>query len=140
VKLGARRGPGPRGYPVLTRRTTRAEPTDDGPELARAAIALLERMPDAPVRLVGVGASGLVPAARTGGGAGSGRRGPVQVGLFEPPEARRRTARLNRALDALADRFGSRAVVRGGREQAARAGLSLQRKRGERGPDEDGEG
>ena len=40
--------------------------------------------------------------------------------------------RLNRALDAIADRFGSGAIVRGEASHAARAGLSLQRKRGER--------
>jgi len=127
VKLGARRRPGPRGYPVLTRRATRSEASDDGAELAREARRLLARVPDEPVRLIGVGASGLEPA-RAGGASG-------QLGLFEPPEARRRAARLNRALDAIAERFGGRAVVRAGQEAAVRAALTLQRKRGA--PDED---
>ena len=44
---------------------------------------------------------------------------------------RRRRVQLNRALDEIRDRFGSRAVVRGNIDEAERAGLSLQIKRGE---------
>jgi len=120
VKLGARRAPGARGYPVLTRRATLAEPTDDGVALGREARRLLDRIPSDPIRLVGVGATNLVDVAAS------------QLGLFEPPRERRRSVRLNRALDEIALRFGARAVVRAGQEEATRAGLSLQRKRGER--------
>jgi len=123
VKLARRRAPGPRGYPILTRRATLAEPTDDGAALARAARELLERTPPAPVRLVGVGATNLV-AGREGDAAG-------QLGLFAPPPERARARRLNRALDELNSRFGSRAVVRAGQEQATRAALTHQHKRGE---------
>jgi DNA polymerase-4 len=119
VKLARRRAPGPRGYPILTRRATLPEPSDDGAAFARVARELLEKTPAVPVRLVGVGATRLV-AAQEG-----------QLGLFEPSPARGRVERLNRALDEIADRFGSRAVVRAAQEQATRAGLTLQRKRGE---------
>jgi DNA polymerase-4 len=117
LKLARRVAPGPRGYPLLTRRSTLAEPTDDGARLARAASALLARAAlEEPVRLLGVGATQLV-SADTG-----------QLALFPAPATRR--DRLNRALDAIADRFGAGAVVRGDASPAARAGLSLQRKRG----------
>ena len=127
VKLAARRrrsAPGdwrggPRLYPILTRRVTLAEPTDDGARLGREARRLLERMPPDPIRLVGVGATNLVDVAAS------------QPSLFEPARERRRSVRLNRALDEIALRFGSRAVVRAGQEEGTRAGLSLQRKRGE---------
>ncbi|HSJ96321.1 MAG TPA: DNA polymerase IV [Myxococcota bacterium] len=120
VKLARRRAPGPRGYPILTRRATLPEPSDDGATLARVARELLERTPAVPVRLLGVGATGLVPAPPAG-----------QLGLFPPSPERGRAMRLNRALDEITDRFGSRAVVRAAQEQAPRAGLTLQRKRGQ---------
>jgi DNA polymerase-4 len=123
VKLARRRAPGPRGYPILTRRATLAEPTDDGAALTRAARELLERTPTAPMRLLGVGATNLV-AGREGDAAG-------QLGLFAPSPERARAGRLNRALDELNSRFGARAVVRAGQEQAARAALTHQHKRGE---------
>jgi len=119
LKLGGRVRAGPRGFPLLTRRTTLAEATDDGGALARAARGLLareRRLP--PVRLLGVGATNLLPAEEG------------QLPLFEAPAAARST-RLNRALDELSERFGSRAVVRGAAAAPVRAGLSLQRKRGE---------
>jgi DNA polymerase-4 len=124
LKLGGRVREGPRGFRLLTRRVTLGEPTDDGAALSRAARELLareERLP--PVRLVGVGATSLVPAARG------------QLALFDAPGVAR-GRRLNRALDQLAERFGARAVVRGAAAAPERAGLSLQRKRGE---DEEGE-
>jgi DNA polymerase-4 len=125
VKLARRRAPGPRGYPVLTRRATLPEPTDDGAVLARTAGALLERTPPVPVRLLGVGATGLVARDE-------------QPALFPAEPARDRARRLNRALDEIHERFGPRAVTRAGQERATRAGLSLQHKRGER--DEEPEG
>jgi DNA polymerase-4 len=119
VKLAERRAPGPRGLAILTRRATLAEPSDDGATFAREAKRLLARVPSVAIRLVGVGATNLVPIEA------------AQLGLFEPSRERRRSVRLNRALDAIADRFGARAVVRAGQEEARRAALSLQRKRGE---------
>ncbi len=124
VKLARRRSAGPRGYPIVTRRATLAEPSDDGAVLAREARRLLARTPSVAVRLLGVGASGLVPADA---GEGPG----AQLGLFAPAPEQQRAARLNQALDAIVSRFGARAVVRGGQEEAVRAGLSLQAKRGE---------
>jgi DNA polymerase-4 len=126
VKLARRRAPGPRGYPILTRRATLPEPSDDGALLAQVARALLERTPAVPVRLLGVGATNLVAAD------------DEQLALFAPSPARGRAQRLNRALDEINERFGARAVVRAGQEQAARAALTLQRKRGEREDEEPG--
>lgn len=84
-------------FRTLTRRGT-AEPTQDGLEIFRRAWSLLERVPLAqPVRLIGVSASGLAPAD-------SG-----QLPLFAEPAARR--ARLARAVDALAQRFGEDALI-----------------------------
>ncbi len=124
VKLARRRRAGRYGYPVLTRRCTLREPTDDGAVMAREARALLGRMPQEPVRLVGVGVTNLRGAQWS------------QLGLFDAPEVRR-SDRLNRALDEIVDRFGPRAVVRAGQERAQRAGLSLQHKRGEAVPEAD---
>jgi DNA polymerase-4 len=119
LKLARRRSSGPRGYPLLTRRATLPEATDDGDAIASAARELLERVQlREPVRLLGVGVTKLQGEA---GG---------QLSLFPPPESQARSARLNRALDELARRFGSEAVTRGGLEPAERAGLSLQIKRG----------
>jgi DNA polymerase-4 len=120
LKLARRRAPGPRGYPVITRRTTLAEPTDDGDALARAGFDLLARANlREPVRLLGVGATNLV-----------GRAGE-QLPLFTAPAGGARRDRLNRALDEISRRFGAGAVVRGGPGDTERAGLSHQIKRGE---------
>jgi DNA polymerase-4 len=117
LKLARRVAPGPRGHPLLTRRETLAEPSDDGAVLSRSAARLLTRAAlREPVRLLGVGATNLV-SADTG-----------QLALFPVRDPRRE--RLNRALDAIQDRFGSGAVVRGDARPAARAGLTLQHKRG----------
>jgi DNA polymerase-4 len=118
LKLAGRVRAGPRGFPLLTRRTTLSEASDDGVALDAAARALLRTAAlREPVRLLGVGVTNLVPAARR------------QLGLFDAGGARR--DRLNRALDALADRYGARAVVRGAVATPTRAGLSLQHKHGE---------
>ncbi|MBW2269893.1 MAG: DNA polymerase IV [Deltaproteobacteria bacterium] len=121
LKLGRRERPGPRGFPLLTRRLTLGEPTDDGAVLSQTACTLLARVAlSEPVRLVGIGAAGLVSAS-TG-----------QLDLFEAEPARQRARQLNRALDEIRDRFGDTAIARGGRPEAERSGLSLQRKRGEK--------
>lgn len=124
-----RSGSGPRGgYPLHTRQTTLAEATDDGVEIAREARRLLARAgPEGPVRLVGVGVSGLddEPCA--------------QLSLFaDAPGREDRAGRdaLNRAIDAINDRFGPGAVARANRGAAERAGLSFQIKRGDDTPPE----
>jgi DNA polymerase-4 len=124
-----RRSAGPRGYPLHTRRVTRFEATDDGAVIAREARRLLaESGPEEPVRLVGVGVSGIEEA------------GPAQLSLFadgsEQARGPEERAALNRALDELEVRFGAGTVVRASQGRAERAGLSMQIKRGE-GPVED---
>lgn len=118
-RFGRRRAPGPRGYPLHTRRVTLSEPSDDGAVFAAEAVRLLARGAlDEPVRLIGVGATNLVGE-------------DAQLALFDmASEHTRRRRRLNRAVDALSDRFGSDAVVRGGQGPAERAALSQQVKRG----------
>jgi DNA polymerase-4 len=117
-KMGRRVRSGARGYPLLSRRVTLPQATDDGAELSARAQELLAAVAlSEPIRLIGVGVTNL-EAAEAG-----------QLTLFEPGETSRRR-RLNRALDSLADRFGARAVVRGGGGEVVRAGLSLQIKRG----------
>jgi DNA polymerase-4 len=118
LKLARRVAPGPRGHPLLSRRETLPEATDDGAEIERAARAALARASlREPIRLLGVAVTQLEPAD-TG-----------QLGLFAAPRQRR--GRLNRALDELAERFGRRVVVRGVDPAVERAGLSLQIKRGD---------
>ncbi|MEN8159744.1 MAG: DNA polymerase IV [Myxococcota bacterium] len=120
LKLARRVAPGPRGFPLLTRHATLPDASDDGEVLARTAQDLLARCELAePVRLIGVGATKLVPAD------------PEQLALFREGAERERRASLNRALDALAERYGNAVVRRAGQSDVPRAGLSLQHKRGE---------
>ena len=123
LKLARRRAPGPRGHPLLSRRRTLPRATDDGAVLSETATELLDEAALAePVRLLGVGAMGLVSAEAD------------QLALFGTPDAEQRRSRLNRAVDEIQDRFGGGAIARGGVEQAERAGLSMQWKRGEEEP------
>jgi DNA polymerase IV len=85
-------------FTLVTRRTTLSEPTDDGQTLYRAATEMLRRAAlPALVRLTGVSAQELHAAAG------------AQMGLFATSPSR--TARLNAALDRIADRFGGDAVT-----------------------------
>ena len=120
LKLARRVAAGPRGYPLLTRRSTLAEPSDDGATFARVARRLLrDAKLEQPVRLLGVGVSNLLRADRG------------QLGLFPVEEGEARSGRLNRAMDEIAERFGADKLVRGDAAHAGRAGLSMQHKRGE---------
>ena len=102
LKYGERRAAGRYGYPLVTRRITLTGSSDDGASLGRAARALLARLPERPVRLVGVGVTNLED------------EGPEQLSFLSQQsdshrdEQRRR--RLNRALDHLADRFGPEVI------------------------------
>lgn len=84
-------------FTLLTRQLTLPSPTDDGQEVYRAALELLERVHQGrPVRLTGVSVQEL------GGGA-------PQLELFTPQPPR--STRLNAALDRIAERFGNKAVT-----------------------------
>lgn len=133
-RFGRRLAQGPRGYPARTRQITLAEPTDDGEVVARSARALLTDALIEPVRLLGVGVSGLVDEAGHS----------AQLSLFDQDAegrgavAKPRRRRLNRALDQLADRFGDDVVRRASQADARHATLSEQWKKGTRdthGPD-----
>ena len=79
-------------------RSVTGEPTQDGLELYRRALALLERDPvTRPVRLIGLSAARL-----SAGGTG-------QMDLLDPAALRRE--RLARVVDRLTARFGEGAVV-----------------------------
>ena len=119
LKLARRRKAGPRGYPLLTRRETLPEATDDGAVLSRTGSRLLDRAAlREPVRLLGVGATNL--RLRSAG----------QLDLFAESAVNSPRRSLNRALDEIRDRFGDRAIARGAVAEPERAGLSQQHKRG----------
>jgi DNA polymerase IV len=86
-------------FTLVTRRATFDEPTDDGQTLYRQAAELLAREPPRPTRLTGVSAQNLVAATAP------------QLGFFAPPPTAADT--LNRALDAIASRFGAGAITTG---------------------------
>jgi DNA polymerase IV len=115
MKLAFRRRGG--RYPLLTRRTTLAEPTDDGKAISDAALDLWQaHRPRGAVRLVGVAAAGI-----RSGGAG-------QLALFLDAASGRRRA-LNDALDRIVARYGGASIARGGAGEAK--GLTTRLKRGE---------
>jgi DNA polymerase-4 len=88
-------------FTQLTRRLTLDEPTDDGQALYREALSLLQKVDThRPIRLTGVAGQELVDESRGG-----------QLGLFAASEPPKKSARLNQALDAIASKFGSKAVV-----------------------------
>jgi len=89
-------------FTLVTRRCTLPAATDDGTAIFEAVRADLRRADlSRPVRLTGVSVSGF-----------GEEEPPPQLGLFEPPPApgEAKRARLNAALDDLADRFGDGAV------------------------------
>jgi len=86
-------------FKIVNRSATLAEPTDDGQTLYREAAALLARIDARPARLTGVSAQNLIPAEAP------------QLGLFAPPPTTGQ--KLNRALDAIAERFGRAAITTG---------------------------
>jgi DNA polymerase-4 len=84
----------------LSRQSTLASPISTGDEIYKAALKLLAaRDTRRPVGTLGVGLAGLSDA------------GPGQMDLFDAP-SRPRDARLEKAMDAIRDRFGEDAVQR----------------------------
>ncbi len=84
-------------FRTLTRRHT-GDPTQDGLEIYRRADRLFSRETLAqPIRLIGVSTSAFTPPGRG------------QLALLDPAALRRE--RLSRALDAITERHGDRAVV-----------------------------
>jgi DNA polymerase-4 len=119
LKLKLARPLGGGRYPLLTRSATLPAATDDGAALAAAATRALGRVRERDaVRLVGVAAERL------------SARGGEQLDLFGASATAERRERLNRALDAIRERFGARALALGPVPEE-RAALSLARKRGE---------
>ena len=103
LKLKLARPLGEGRYPLVTRSSSLEHATDDGAEISRLAIELTSKVKHKEkIRLAGVQVHNLERAAAK------------QYGLFDAAsgsEAKR--AKLNRALDALAERFGDDAVTRG---------------------------
>lgn len=87
---------------ILTRRETLPAPTQLADTLYRAARALFDRVePGSAYRLVGVGLTGLV----------DGDAGAAAGDLLDPDAPRRAAA--ERARDAIRERFGADAIVKG---------------------------
>jgi len=131
-RIGRRTKQGPRGYPVRTRQQTLIEPTDDGEIVARIARSLLTDALVEPVRLLGVGVSGLVEAAGLSTQLSLFDSVPGADGEGASAKAPPRRRQLNRALDVLADRFGDDVVRRASQAEVRHATLSGQWKKGSR--------
>src|SRR6185295_5680035 len=105
LKLKLHRRIAPGKYPLLTRRLTLATPTDDGKTIGDAALRLWDAIKQGTtIRLIGVSVTGIDDDA-----------GANQLALFD--DGPRRQQALNKALDVLAERFGSGTVSRGGTEK-----------------------
>jgi DNA polymerase IV len=115
LKLKLARPLGGGRYPVVSRSDSLESATDDGSAITRTAIELLARVTDShKIRLAGIQVHNLE------------RGDPLQLGLFDlSRESASKTSRLNRALDAVARRFGDEAVTRG----LARAGRAAPSRR-----------
>ena len=87
-------------FSVITRQTTLAQATDLEEEIASTAAALLKsaRRSGQAVRLIGVGVSGLGPPVR-------------QLSLWD--DGGEKSRKLQEALDALRERYGSDAIHKG---------------------------
>jgi DNA polymerase IV len=90
-------------YPLVSRSSSLDDATDDSAAIAKIAIALIARVTAREkVRLAGIQVHNLERADSS------------QLGLFDSPAGgAAKSARLNRALDAVARRFGDEAVTRG---------------------------
>ena len=103
LKLKLARPLGQGRFPLVTRSSSLEHATDDGAEIRKVAIELIAKVKEKDrIRLAGVQVHNL------------GRAEAKQYGLFDAAagsDAKR--AKLNRALDSLAQRFGDEAVTRG---------------------------
>jgi DNA polymerase-4 len=115
VKLARPLGGG--RFPLLTRRTTLPEPTDDGKTISDAALALWAHDYHGPIRLIGVSVADI-----TGGAAG-------QLEIFGNARTTRREA-LNHALDRIVAKWGRDSIARAA-AAAEEQGFSAAVKRGE---------
>jgi DNA polymerase IV len=89
-------------FGLLTRRETLASPTQMADTIFRCAKFLLHRTSQGnPMRLIGVGLSGLVPAAEADG----------EADLLDPDDQKRKAA--ERAADQVRARFGDRSIILG---------------------------
>jgi DNA polymerase IV len=90
-------------FSLFTRRTTFAPPTGSSNDLYRMAVRLLEDAPLAQkVRLIGLGATGFVPAAA-----------PRQQELFAPEEkSRAGWEKVDRTVATIKDKFGDGVIRR----------------------------
>ncbi len=92
-------------FKTLTRSKTVDVPVNEGKRIYTVARELLGRVPEGPLRLLGVSISNL-----------SDVRAPVQTGLFgsndvDPPTADGKNAKTTEALDKLRRKFGKGTVV-----------------------------
>ena len=87
-------------FTTFTRQVTLPTPTDQDDEIAETALSLLRkyRPKEQPVRLIGVGVSGLGPPIR-------------QLGLWDGDAEKQR--RLQDALDTLREKYGEKVIKRG---------------------------
>lgn len=90
-------------FTTLTRQVTRSQPTDQDEEIYHLALDLMGKVrpKGKPVRLIGVGVSGLGAPLR-------------QLGLWDADSEKSR--RLQEALDAVRARYGEKAIQRGKRK------------------------
>lgn len=104
-KAAQRIGPGPRGYPVRTRRVTLTHAIDDGIEIAAVAKKLLIKSgPGGPIRLIGVSCTNLTKEHLS------------QLPVFPHKEGEKRN-RLNQMVDRVTNRFGSGSLRRASSEE-----------------------
>jgi len=84
------------GFDTHTRQCTRSAPTSDEREMLKTAWQLFldGKLPDKPVRLIGIGISGWE------------NKQPAQADLFEQPEQQQDDKRLLKTIDAVTEKFG----------------------------------